>query len=80
MRKTSTILYKTEAGLCFYKVTEKTSGHTVKDEDFVQIGRPMTVDWKGKFLEAEGTVQKFKVYISTYPGGKYYRNKIYILI
>ena len=52
----------------------------MKDEDFVQIGRPMTVDWKGKFLEAERTVQKFKVYISTYPGGKYDRIKIYILI
>ena len=35
----------------------------------MQIGRPITFDWDGKFLEAEETIEKYDIYLSTFPGG-----------
>jgi hypothetical protein len=59
-----------EGGRFYYiQVIEKTFGKSVKDEDFVLIGRPLTIDWSGKFLEAENTVEKYNLYLSTSQGG-----------
>ena len=35
----------------------------------MQIGRPITFDWDGKFLEAKETIEKYDIYLSTFPGG-----------
>ena len=56
--------------LVYYQVTEKVRGTTVKDIDYMQIGRPITIDWGGKFLEAEKTIEKYDIYMSTFPGGQ----------
>ncbi|XP_076113973.1 uncharacterized protein LOC143082259 [Mytilus galloprovincialis] len=50
-------------------VIEKIRGTTVKDTDFMQIGRPITFDWSSKFLEYETTIEKYSIYLSTFPGG-----------
>ncbi|XP_071123054.1 uncharacterized protein [Mytilus edulis] len=50
-------------------VIEKIRGTTVKDTDFMQIGRPITFDWSSKFLEYETTIEKYNIYLSTFPGG-----------
>ena len=30
----------------------------------------MTFDWEGKFVNAANLIKEFKMYISTFPGGK----------
>ncbi|XP_052067298.1 uncharacterized protein LOC127706680 [Mytilus californianus] len=50
-------------------VIEKIRGTTVKDTDFMQIGRPITFDWNSKFLEYDKTIEKYSIYLSTFPGG-----------
>ena len=55
----------------FLKVIEKIRGTTVKDTDFMQIGRPITFDWSSKFLEYETTIEKYNIYLSTFPGGEF---------
>jgi hypothetical protein len=45
-------------------MTEKVQGTTVKDDDYIRIGRPMTFTWKNKFLEAAATIEKYRLYIS----------------
>ncbi|CAG2222618.1 unnamed protein product [Mytilus edulis] len=44
-------------------VIEKIRGTTVKDTDFMQIGRPITFDWSSKFLEYETTIEKYNIYL-----------------
>ena len=43
----------------------------MKDDDYIRIGRPMTFSWKNKFLQAAATIEKYRLYMSTFPGGKY---------
>jgi hypothetical protein len=57
--------------MLYFQVTEKVQGTTVKDDDYIRIGRPMTFTWKNKFLEAAATIEKYRLYMSTFPGGKY---------
>ena len=42
-----------------------------KDIDFFGNGLIAFVDWTGKFLNNDNSIQKFHLYISTYPGGMY---------
>ena len=46
------------------------TGTNVKDADFVRQGRPMTFDWNEKFVNAATLIKEFRIYISTFPGGK----------
>ncbi|CAC5386462.1 unnamed protein product [Mytilus coruscus] len=50
-------------------VTEKVQGTTAKDDDYMRIGRPITYTWKNKFLDAEATIEKYRLYLSSFPGG-----------
>ena len=50
-------------------MTEKVRGTTVKDDDFMRISRPIMFEWGGKFLEAEKIIEKYDIYLSTFPGG-----------
>lgn len=51
-------------------MTEKVTGTSVRDADYVRQGRPMTFDWDGKFINADTLIKEFRIYISTFPGGK----------
>ena len=42
----------------------------MKDQDNMKYDFPFTIDWKNKFLDAANSIAKFKVYLSTYPGGR----------
>ena len=57
-----------------YKVKE-TIGNLTKDVDFAKLGDELYVDWTSKFLDAKlGGINMFRLYISTYPGGKLTRS------
>ena len=51
------------------QVTEKVQGTTTKDHDFMKNGRPINIDWNGKFLKANSTIEYYRLYLSTFPGG-----------
>ncbi|XP_076085327.1 uncharacterized protein LOC143056126 [Mytilus galloprovincialis] len=50
-------------------VTEKVQGTKVKDDDYIRIGRPITFSWKEKFMNAEATIENYRLYLSSFPGG-----------
>ncbi|CAC5386466.1 unnamed protein product [Mytilus coruscus] len=50
-------------------VTEKVQGTSAKDDDYMKIERPITYTWKNKFLNAEATIEKYRLYLSSFPGG-----------
>ena len=37
----------------------------------MKIGRPIEFNWDGKFLEADATIENYRLYLSTFPGGSY---------
>jgi hypothetical protein len=52
-------------------VIEQIAGHWKKDVDYIKPGSPFTIRWQSVFIGHSDMMDKFKVYISTYPGGKY---------
>ncbi|CAC5370733.1 unnamed protein product [Mytilus coruscus] len=50
-------------------VAEKVQGTKVKDDDYMRIGRPITYTWKNEFLNAEATIESYRLYLSSFPGG-----------
>ena len=52
------------------KVVEQIPGHWKKDVDFIKPGAPFTIRWTNVFLDSTNIIDRFKVYLSTYPGGK----------
>lgn len=53
------------------KVVEQIPGHWKKDVDFVKSGAPFTIRWTNVFKDDTDIIDRFKVYVSTYPGGKH---------
>lgn len=52
-------------------MVEQIPGHWKKDVDYIKPGSPFTIRWQNVFIGHSDMMDKFKVYISTYPGGKY---------
>ncbi|XP_076113981.1 uncharacterized protein LOC143082265 [Mytilus galloprovincialis] len=50
-------------------VVEQIPGHWKKDVDYLKPGAPFTVKWTNVFKDDANIIAKFKVYLSTYPGG-----------
>ena len=40
-----------------------------KDDDYIQEGVALMVNWTNKFLNDKTTIKSYHVYISTTPGG-----------
>ncbi|VDI26069.1 Hypothetical predicted protein, partial [Mytilus galloprovincialis] len=57
-------------------VTEKVQGTKVKDDDYIRIGRPITFSWKEKFMNAEATIENYRLYLSSFPGGQCMVNQL----
>ncbi|VDI63397.1 Hypothetical predicted protein, partial [Mytilus galloprovincialis] len=50
-------------------VVEQIPGHWKKDIDYIKPGAPFTIRWTNVFKDDSKIIDKFKVYLSTYPGG-----------
>ncbi|XP_052082402.1 uncharacterized protein LOC127720030 [Mytilus californianus] len=50
-------------------VMEHLPGHWKKDIDYMLRGGLFTISWHEAFLKASTVIEKFHVYLSTYPGG-----------
>ena len=42
---------------------------STKDDDYIQEGVALMVNWTNKFLNDKTTIKSYHVYISTTPGG-----------
>ncbi|KAK3101903.1 hypothetical protein FSP39_007221, partial [Pinctada imbricata] len=51
-------------------VNERMLGSSIKDQDHIKYGFPFVIDWQNKFLNADKSIARFRVYLSTFPGGK----------
>ena len=57
---------------CVYfiiQVVEQKPGHWKKDVDYIKPGSPFTIRWTNVFIGDSKVMEKFRVYLSTYPGG-----------
>ncbi|XP_076086914.1 uncharacterized protein LOC143057491 [Mytilus galloprovincialis] len=50
-------------------VKEHLPGHWKKDIDYILRGGLFTISWHEAFVKASTVIEKFHVYLSTYPGG-----------
>ncbi|XP_076113983.1 uncharacterized protein LOC143082268 [Mytilus galloprovincialis] len=50
-------------------VVEQIPGYWKKDIDYIKPGAPFTIRWTNVFKDDAKIIDKFKVYLSTYPGG-----------
>ncbi|CAC5407073.1 unnamed protein product [Mytilus coruscus] len=50
-------------------IVEQLPGHWKKDIDYIKPGAPFTIRWTNVFKDDANIIDKFKLYLSTYPGG-----------
>jgi hypothetical protein len=45
-------------------------GHWKKDIDYIKPGYPFTIRWSNVFIDAADIIDRFNIYLSTFPGGE----------
>ncbi|VDI13269.1 Hypothetical predicted protein, partial [Mytilus galloprovincialis] len=50
-------------------VCEQRPGHWKKDIDFIRPGFPFAIKWSNIFIDADEIIERFNIYLSTFPGG-----------
>ncbi|VDI80173.1 Hypothetical predicted protein [Mytilus galloprovincialis] len=50
-------------------VSEQRPGHWKKDIDYIKPGFPFTIKWSNVFINADKIIERFNIYLSSFPGG-----------
>ena len=52
------------------QICEQMPGHWKKDIDYIKPGYPFTIRWSNVFIDAADIIDRFNIYLSTFPGGE----------